>query len=172
MTEERAAVLIDNYYLKKEVLNEVENGFKLDYMSFCGTLCKNHNSSHWKTYVYDCEFKSNELLLSSLEKLTNFTIRRGEKQKQGLHYVQKQVDIQLAVDMITLTKNNTIQNLILVSGDSDFIPAVRYVQDQGSRVYLWTAKKDKNGDLARACDGAYALNEKVLVSYSGKHSTK
>ena len=170
MVEERAAVLIDNYYLKKEVLDEIENGFKLDYKAFCDLVCKNHDSSLFRTYVYDCEFKSNEILLDRLEKLTNFKIRRGEKQKQGFHFVQKQVDIQLAVDMITLSKSN-IQNIILVSGDSDFIPAVKYVQDQGTRVYLWTAKKDKNGELARNCDGANALTQEVLVSYStGRHS--
>ncbi len=67
--------------------------------------------------------------------------------------------------MITLSKSN-IQNIILVSGDSDFVPAVKYVQDQGTRVYLWCAKKDKNGELARNCDGANALNEEVLVKYS------
>ena len=170
MVEERAAVLIDNYYLKKEVLDEIENGFKLDYKAFCDLVCKNHDSSLFRTYVYDCEFKSNEILLDRLEKLTNFKIRRGEKQKQGFHFVQKQVDIQLAVDMITLSKSN-IQNIILISGDSDFIPAVKYVQDQGTRVYLWTAKKDKNGELARNGDGANALTQEVLVSYStGRHS--
>lgn len=169
MPEERAAILIDNYYLKKEVLDQMQSPFKLDYMAFCELLCKKHNSSLFRTYVYDCEFKSNEVLLDMLEKLTNFKIRRGEKQKLGFHYVQKQVDIQLAVDMITLSKSN-IQNIILVSGDSDFIPAVKYVQDQGTRVYLWSAKKDKNGDLARNCDGANALAEEVLVKYSrGNH---
>ena len=168
MVEERAAILIDNYYLKKEVLDHMEKPFKLDYKTFCDLLCKKHDSSLFRSYVYDCEFKSNEILLDRLEKLTNFKIRRGEKQKLGFHFVQKQVDIQLAVDMITLSKSN-IQNIILVSGDSDFIPAVKYVQDQGTRVYLWCANKDKSGELARNCDGANALTEEVLVRYSTAH---
>ena len=168
MIEERAAILIDNYYLEKEVLDHMEKPFKLDYKTFCDLLCKKHDSSLFRSYVYDCEFKSNEILLDRLEKLTNFKIRRGEKQKLGFHFVQKQVDIQLAVDMITLSKSN-IQNIILVSGDSDFIPAVKYVQDQGTRVYLWCANKDKNGELARNCDGANALTEEVLVRYSTAH---
>ncbi len=170
MSEERAAVLIDNYYLKKEVLEELEKGFKLDYKSFCESLCKTHTSSLFRTYVYDCEFKSNEALLNSLEKLNNFKVRRGEKQKQGFHFVQKQVDIQLAVDMITLAKTN-VQNIILVSGDSDFVPAVEYVQEQGTRVYLWTASKDKSGALARTCDGTNALTAKFLPGYSGSYHT-
>ena len=146
----------------------MEKPFKLDYKTFCALLCKKHDSSLFRSYVYDCEFKSNEILLDRLEKLTNFKIRRGEKQKLGFHFVQKQVDIQLAVDMITLSKSN-IQNIILVSGDSDFIPAVKYVQDQGTRVYLWCANKDQNGELARNCDGANALTEEVLVRYSTAH---
>ena len=44
--------------------------------------------------------------------------------------------------MITLSKSN-IQNIILVSGDTDFIQVVKYVQDQGTRVYLWSANKDE-----------------------------
>ena len=118
--------------------------------------------------MYDCEFKSNEVLLDRLEKLANFKVRRGEKKKVGFHFVQKQVDIQLAVDMITLSKSN-IQNIILVSGDTDFIPVVKYVQDQGTRVYLWSANKDNNGELARNCDGANPLTEDVLVKYSTLH---
>lgn len=70
--------------------------------------------------------------------------------------------------MITLSKSN-IQNIILVSGDTDFIPVVKYVQDQGTMVYLWSANKDNNGELARNCDGANPLTEDVLVKYSTLH---
>ena len=41
MFEERAAILIDNYYLKKEVLDHTENGFKLDYRHFVICYAKN-----------------------------------------------------------------------------------------------------------------------------------
>ena len=163
---EKAAVLIDNYYLKKEVLGNLQGRFRLDYKKFSELLCGKENSDHYRTYVYDCEFKSNENLLKSVERLPNFEVSYGNKQKQGQHYVQKQVDIMLAVDMIKLAQKG-IQKIILVSGDSDFIPAIKYVKDNNlTSVILWTARKDYKGDLATACDVSNPLTDEVLIAYA------
>jgi uncharacterized LabA/DUF88 family protein len=171
MSDERAAVLIDNYYLKKEVLDKKNNGFKLDYKAFSDLLCKKANANHFRTYVYDCEFKSNELLLKILESLPNFEIQKGTKQKLGQHYVQKQVDIMLAVQMIQLNKIN-VQNIIVVSGDADFIPAVKYVKESGSRVYVWSAPKDYKGELARSSDVPNPIDDSVLIPWTRSINSK
>ncbi len=168
MSDEKAAVLIDNYYLKKEVLNNKNSGFKLDYKEFSDILCKKANANHFRTYVYDCEFKSNEVLLKILESLPNFEVQKGTKQKLGQHYVQKQVDITPAVQMIQLNKVN-VQNIIVVSGDADFIPAVKYVKNYGSRVYIWTAPKDYKGELARAGDVSNPIDDTVLIPWTRKY---
>jgi uncharacterized LabA/DUF88 family protein len=42
--------------------------------------------------------------------------------------------------MIQLNKIN-VQNIIVVSGDADFIPAVKYVKESGSRVCVVRSKR-------------------------------
>ena len=50
MTEERAAVLIDNSYLRKEVLDVYkgkQGRFRLDYVKFSNSLCRDIDASPW-----------------------------------------------------------------------------------------------------------------------------
>ncbi len=173
MSDKKAAVLIDNYYLKKEVLDHRRSNsgeFKLDYEKFSDRLCEELNSERQRTYVYDCDVGSNENFLKILERLPSFELRKGEIQRTDHSIRQKQVDIHLAVDMIKLALKNKVDNIILVTGDTDFIPAIKFVKDEGATVTLFTAKKDIFGDLATACDRKYALDDKFLIEYHGNFS--
>ncbi|MCI2413460.1 MAG: hypothetical protein MPI47_09085, partial [Cuniculiplasma sp.] len=69
MTEERAAVLIDNSYLRKEVLDVYkgkQGRFRLDYVKFSNSLCRDIDASRLRTYIYDCQFKEQEAFFTSL----------------------------------------------------------------------------------------------------------
>jgi hypothetical protein len=60
MTEERAAVLIDNSYLRREGLDVYkgkEGRFRLDYEKFSNSLYKDIDASRLRTYIYEGQFK-------------------------------------------------------------------------------------------------------------------
>jgi uncharacterized LabA/DUF88 family protein len=173
MSDKKAAVLIDNYYLKKEVLDHRRGNsgeFKLDYEKFSEKLCEKLNSERYRTYVYDCDVGSNENFLKILERLPLFELRKGEIQRTDHSIRQKQVDIYLAVDMIKLASKNRVENIILVTGDTDFIPAIKYVKDEGAMVTLFTAKKDSFRELSATCDRTYALDDEFLIEYRANFS--
>ena len=61
---------------------------------------------------------------------------------------QKGVDVMLAVDMIdhTLDPEMEVDNMILIAGDADFEPAVRYSVSRGKNIVLCCSTKyRKNG---------------------------
>jgi uncharacterized LabA/DUF88 family protein len=50
-------------------------------------------------------------------------------------FVEKAVDVQIAVDMVTMAAANEFETAYLLSADGDFTPAVEAVRGFGKRVY-------------------------------------
>ena len=170
MTEERAAVLIDNNYLRKEVLDiyKGKSGrFRLDYEKFSDLLCRDINTSRLRTYIYDCQFKKEEKFFKSLNLLDSFEIRLGEfKTKDNGELTQKQVDVFIVMDMIQLSLKGKVQHIILISNDTDFIPAVKFVKEEGVKVHIRTAEKHYKLELAKSCDTRRVLDHTYMIEWT------
>ncbi|MFW9938017.1 MAG: NYN domain-containing protein [Candidatus Thorarchaeota archaeon] len=51
--------------------------------------------------------------------------------------IEKKIDIQIAVDIISLAYENKFDTAVLVSGDGDFVPIVERLKDLNKNVELW-----------------------------------
>jgi len=51
-------------------------------------------------------------------------------------YVQKGVDMRIGLDMATFSYEKTVERIILVTGDTDFIPAMKMVRRAGLQIIL------------------------------------
>lgn len=105
--------------------------------------------------------RTNSALLAGLCRVPHLSIRRGDltfrgwKIRQGrlpdressvtltaadlepnIH--QKGVDMRLGLDIAALTLKRHIEVLVLVAGDSDFVPAMKFARREGVQVYLVT----------------------------------
>ena len=49
---------------------------------------------------------------------------------------QKGVDMRLGMDIASLTLKKQVQTIVLVSGDSDFVPAMKFARREGVTVFL------------------------------------
>ncbi|WP_293444758.1 NYN domain-containing protein [Persephonella sp.] len=67
-------------------------------------------------------------------------------------YIEKGIDILIATDMISLAFKNAYDTVVLVSGDSDFVPVVEKIQELGKRVENASFKKTSSYELRRVCD--------------------
>ncbi len=76
-------------------------------------------------------------------------------------YLEKEVDIMLATDMLSLAFQDAYDTAILVSGDSDFIHTVEEVQRIGKRVENATFKKTSSFNLRKTCDRFILLDEHI-----------
>jgi hypothetical protein len=105
--------------------------------------------------------RTNSALLAGLCQVPYVSIRRGDltfrgwKVRQGklpdreasvtltasdlepnIH--QKGVDMRLGLDIAALTLKRHIEVLVLVAGDSDFVPAMKFARREGVQLYLVT----------------------------------
>ena len=81
-----------------------------------------------------------------INRLPYFELRKG-RMLQGR---QKGVDVRIAIDMLTYGFTDKYDVAILVSGDSDLVPAVEAVKAQGKHVEL--AFLEQCWDLRNCCD--------------------
>lgn len=100
-----------------------------------------------------------ETLFSELKKEPFFAMRMGETSFQGWtvrssvlnkkadsvsiskddvkpKISQKGVDMRIGMDIAALTLKGIVQILVLVTGDSDFIPAMKFARREGANLYL------------------------------------
>ncbi len=87
----------------------------------------------------------------------SFLARNGYKvvskdiRKYGDGRIKANLDIELVVDLMRLARNLDIA--VVVSGDGDFAPAIRAVQQMGVRVEVISFRGNTSSDLIEVADG-------------------
>jgi uncharacterized LabA/DUF88 family protein len=74
----------------------------------------------------------------------------GNKHRKARFLVEKAVDVNLAVDMVMLAKQDEYDAAYLLSADGDYTPAVKAVKKLGKKVYAFSALH--GAQLAAVCD--------------------
>lgn len=98
--------------------------------------------------------------------LSGFHVRLGSVTGQGKKRRQKEVDILLAVDMLTHGFNGSMQQAILVAGDLDFRPIVETLVRQGVFVEVWYHSSSIARDLPGAADFGRQLRFRQLYEWN------
>jgi uncharacterized LabA/DUF88 family protein len=124
-------------------------------------------------------YRNHASLLSRLELQANFAIRLGEATAHGWRVgdramdslmsnpraieaqdlvpdiKQKGVDLRIGLDMARLALRQLVGTVIVVTGDSDLVPAFRFVRREGIRVVLATLAHGVKRDLKVHCDRVF-----------------
>jgi len=179
--------------------NEVKFENKLDYLKFSEKLCRIHNSERFRTYVYDQRdppqnydsnhFAEKQKFKVYLDSLPSFLTRYGacmlvpnkkcQMHMQGKlsrpceHITQKGVDVRFSIDLVSLATDKRIDKAILITGDSDFIPAISYAREVNMKVFLYYYEGGStfaHKGLRFGCDDRFlftpSIFEDVLLSRS------
>lgn len=182
--KERVAVYIDgsNFYnyLKDEEIN-FPRGVKFDFNAFVKFLIGDRKCVSKRYYVgifrnLDNSKKSAELVrgqqkfLSQIEK-DGFTIKRGRIMKTGKEYKEKGTDVKIAADLIIGAVDDIYDTAILVSSDTDLIPAIKYIKYKKKKLEYVGFSHDpslgmqKHADLSKllSVEDVENFKEKTLV---------
>jgi uncharacterized LabA/DUF88 family protein len=65
---------------------------------------------------------------------------------------QKGVDIKIGLDVAWISFNHIARNIILITGDSDFVPIIKTARRNGVFVYLFTLKHNVKQELIENAD--------------------
>lgn len=106
-------------------------------------------------------YQKQQSFISRINKIPYFKVVLGRLEKRGTTYVEKGVDIALAVDMLALV--DTYDTAVLVSGDGDFAKVVEYVQARGKHVESYAPKSLNSYNLSQIVDLNSVLDDKFLT---------
>lgn len=90
----------------------------------------------------------------------NVVLCRMRKNENGT-YTVKGDDINLAIDMVSLAYENAYDTAVLVSGDGDFVPAIKKTQKLGKKVENAYFCRSYSSYLRKTCDKSTMLDSAV-----------
>ena len=96
--------------------------------------------------------------LDEIESQPSFHVRRGDaRHRKRRGDEQKMVDVQLAVDALSMASRGLFESCTLITGDLDFKPLVTALVDMGLDVQLLYPKDGTTHELKAAADTADAM---------------
>jgi uncharacterized LabA/DUF88 family protein len=178
----KTVLFIDGGYLAK-----VSKSFgmpKMDFLAFSDMLCKgsdDNGNDRLRTYYYYCmPFQSSppsaeersrydraDRFIKSLTKLPKFEVRLGRFQKiqngSAAEYIQKGIDVMLAVDLVKMSWSKQIDRAVLLAADSDFIYAVQTAKDAGISTKLcYSDKHSVNDSMLGVFDERLVITDDLI----------
>lgn len=181
------AVFIDGAYLEKVLLHD-HGKAKIDFGRLVDIMVE--GDELLRAYYYHClpyqsnpptddekaRYAARHRFLTALRHIPRFEVRLGKLAFRGMSAVgnpvfqQKRVDLMLGVDMALLAGKNRIGKMALLSGDSDFTPAVEAVKREGVLATLWhgrhIGRARPSRELLQIADERRELTPEIIRSAS------
>lgn len=114
-------------------------------------------------YSKQPQFSKKNKFIDGVAKLERFALRLGDLSfngwKQDKHnlklkpdFKQKGVDMKFGLDIASMATKHTVDKIVLVAGDSDFIAPIKMARKEGLQVYLYPMDNYVKGELLQHCD--------------------
>lgn len=141
MAAKKCIVLIDgsNFYFKLKDL-DLHHLLDFDFAGFAKMLAGDHQIVHATYYIGKIRtdgtaktqklFDNQQKLLGHLKK-HKYMYSLGYLLKSDGVFREKGVDVNIAVDMLVATYENLCDRIILVSSDTDLLPAISKAREKG-----------------------------------------
>ena len=174
----KTAIFIDGGYLNN-VMKEF-HGRTLNFEKFSNVLTDS-GKDLFRTYYYNSlpiiypnshsnaedieRLNKAKIFYTILNEIPNLEIRLGKLVHDVVNgkdsFAQKQVDILLTIDLLSLSLKGQITKAIIITGDSDFVPLIRRVKDEGIKVQLMHGKSYSK-ELWEICDIRNIIGENII----------
>ncbi len=79
--------------------------------------------------------------------------------KENRSQKTKSVDINITIDALRHTYNNSVDGIYLFSGDGDYLPLIKEIMRQGKQVTIGVFSKGFNSVLQYECDDFINLDQ-------------
>ena len=177
----KIAVFIDggNLYSKLKDL-KIKHTSKFDFQNFLKTLTGGITPTFVGYYVGQVRKEKgntkSEILYANQQKLfahlqvniSGINIIRGHIQNCNGVYKEKGVDVRLALDIYKLGTENYYDRAMLLSSDSDLLPAVKMVQQKGKEVEYIGFSHLPSFALLKECRRKRLLSEHDVKPFEAK----
>ncbi|MDX2007534.1 MAG: NYN domain-containing protein [Meiothermus sp.] len=160
---ERVAIFIDGSNLYKGLVSTLGTDYRLDFVSFVNQLAGDRTLL--RAYYYNAPLpnedpaaKAHQSFLNYLKRVPYVMVRLGRLERRGEGFIEKGVDIQIAIDMLKLAYADAYDVAVLVSGDGDFSEVLKVIQEMGKHAENTTFQVLSSYRLAQQADRYYPLD--------------
>jgi len=186
-------IFIDAGYLSK-ISSHLGNGkhLKCDVNQLANTFAREQQLWNIGTFYYTAPpFQGNppegdegrrkanyDKFISKIKRIPSFTVREGRCQKIDGKFHQKGVDTLITMDLMTLTsKKNKIKKIIILTCDTDFVPVLQKIRDEGIEVILYyysdrvrNSKFSMSNHIFTVCDNKVLITKEHFEKSSKKRN--
>jgi len=171
MNKQRIAIFIDGSNLYYSLKNLKIS--RIDFQKLFKLLIKDNLLISAFYYNAPLNIKVNpktyweqQKFFNELRKIPNFKVilckLRKHKRKDGNYVFDvKGDDVHLAVDLVSGAYENLYDTAIIVSGDEDFVPAIKKAQKLGKKIINAYFKSSSSASLKKTCDNFIYMNDLV-----------
>ena len=169
LKKEKIVVFIDGSNLYHDLVKNFGKA-KLDFKAFADFLAGKNKLV--QVYYYNAPlnqkdnpsaYQSQQRFFSSLGKIPRFEVKLGRLEKRPKSPpVEKGVDVRMAVDIVTHAYSNIYDIGIVVSGDADFVPAIKAAQDFGKKMVNVCFPKTKSFHLNQVCNETITIDKEAF----------
>lgn len=177
----KIAVFIDggNFYGKLKDL-KIKHTSRFDFQAFLKNITQGFQISFVGYYVGQVRKEKgnikSEVLYANQQKLfahlqsniPGIKIIRGHIQNYNGVYKEKGVDVRIALDLYKMSAENAYDRAILLSSDSDLLPAVKMVQQNGKEVEYMGFSHLPSFALLKECKAKRLLNDQDIRPFEAK----
>lgn len=171
---DKAAVFIDGGFFGKVLLDF--GSPQIDYALFSDNLCGEYRRH--RSYYYDClpyrsepptadeqeRYSKKQSFIDKLQLLPRFEVRLGRLARRwNGGFQQKGVDVLFSVDVVQMCLTKRIDRAILVTGDSDFLPAVIAAKETEALIELYYYKSPTGRGPSTHDMLIKAVDERTLI---------
>jgi len=175
---DRVTIFIDGsnfYHLCSESLGTTRVNFE----KFANKLSKDKDLVSIRYYnaakIQQLEpegYKHQQRFLSKIRQIEKLEIILGKLKpremecefcgKKSRYFVEKNTDVNIAIDLVDLAHKNKYDTAILVTGDGDFSGAVRLIKTFGKKVIHARFEINYSSELNKACNRQIILDDEYL----------
>lgn len=141
------------------------NGFTKVFYYDCPPPMKSQESEG----EYERRIAAYEAHCKKLKSLRGWHVVEGIVKRTGKRARQKEVDILIAVDMLTHTYRRNMHRVAFIAGDQDFRPLVEAVVREGMFIELWYEPTSASSELIFAADAHRPLEPFTFHGWLERH---
>jgi len=114
------------------------------------------------------KYESQKQFFENLKEIPNFhlvlckLLKRNITGTDKVYYIIKEDDINMAVDMVEGACSDDFDVAVIVSGDGDFVPAVKAVQRKNKTAENIYFRDSSSRNLKNHCDKSLELTKELL----------
>jgi uncharacterized LabA/DUF88 family protein len=177
----RIAIFIDGnnfYYGLRKIYGNFKKLKSFDFEEFSNFLSNGdkivnvfYYNARLDSSMNENKYESQKEFFDYLKTIPNFNLvlckllKRNIAGTNNFYYVIKEDDIHMAVDMVDGAADDLFDLAIIVSGDGDFVPAVKALRKRGKNTKNVYFKCSSSRNLKNYCDNSIELTKDILDKF-------